>query len=195
MLKKVILTPEGWKLLRTCPCPILIVKQNKSWLNRPVLAAVDLGSPNKSHIELHNKLMQIANTLTFIAKGSLHLVSVYPSPIFSEIHPDSKLPGLTPQIREHYISACNTYEEKYLDLTKENIHLQAGSPELVIPQIAAEIDAAVCVIGTVARTGISGVLIGNTAESILDDLTCDILVIRPDSIASKVEKFMTRMDQ
>jgi nucleotide-binding universal stress UspA family protein len=31
--------------------------------------------------------------------------------------------------------------------------------------------------GTIARTGISGLIIGNTAGSILDQLTCSVLAI------------------
>lgn len=192
-LKRVILTPEDWKLLRTCPCPILIVNENKSWVGRAVLAAVDLGNPDKHHVALHNTLVKVANTLTRIAEGSLHLVSVYPSPIFSEIHPDSHVPGMTPEIKEIYTSACKAYEQQYPALTKENIHLSAGAADIIIPQVAKEIDAAICVIGTVARTGISGVLIGNTAEAILDDLTCDILVIKPESISAELEELIQQI--
>lgn len=192
-LKRVILTPDDWKLLRTCPCPILIVNQSKSWVGRPVLAAVDLGNPNKDHAALHSMLVKVSNTLTRVADGSLHLVSVYPAPISLEIHPESHVPGMTPEIKEIYISACKEYEEQYEALTKENIHLCAGAPDIVIPQIAKQIDAAVCVIGTVARTGISGVLIGNTAESILDDLTCDILIIKPESISAELEQLIQRI--
>lgn len=194
-LKRVVITPEDWKLLRTCPCPILIANQEKTWSNRPVLAAVDLGNPNKSHAALHNAIVKLADTITHIedAGNSLHLVSVYPSPIFSEIHPDSNVPGMTPEIREIYTSACKKYEEQYASLTQENIHLIAGAPDILIPKTAKQIDAAVCVIGTVARTGISGKLIGNTVESILDDLECDVLVIKPDSIDTEVAQLIKQI--
>lgn len=38
------------------------------------------------------------------------------------------------------------------------------------------------VIGTVARTGISGALIGNTAEVVLDQLSGDVLVLKPEDM-------------
>lgn len=192
-LKRVIITPEDWKLLRTCPCPILIVNQDKSWLGRSVLAAVDLGNPDKNHIALHDAIVKLANTLTRVAEGNLHLVSVYPSPIFSEIHPDSNVPGMTPEIKEIYTSACKAFEDQYPALTKENIHLAAGAADIIIPQTAKELDAAVCVIGTVARTGISGVLIGNTVEAILDDLDCDVLILKPDSINEQLAQLIKQI--
>jgi universal stress protein E len=33
--------------------------------------------------------------------------------------------------------------------------------------------------GTIGRTGLSGALIGNTAEHVVDLLQCDILAIKP----------------
>lgn len=194
ILKRAIMTPQDWKLLRVCPCPILIVNQDKPWANRPVLAAVDLGNSNKEHIELHNTLVEVAETLTYVTKGtSLHLISVYPSPIFAEIHPDSKIQGMTSEIKQFYIKACDTFEKEHPRLNKENIHLLAGAADVVIPQVAKDLDASVCVIGNMGRTGASGALMGNTAEAILDDLDCDLLIIKPDSITEALEELMKQI--
>lgn len=194
ILKRAIITPQDWKLLRVCPCPILIVNQDKPWANRPVLAAVDLGSSDKNHIELHNTLVDVAETLTYVAKGtSLHLVSVYPSPIFAEIHPDSKIHGMTSEIKQFYIKACDSFEKAHPRLNKENIHLLAGAADVIIPQVAKDLDASVCVIGNMGRTGASGALMGNTAEAILDDLDCDLLIIKPDSITEALEELMKQI--
>lgn len=40
--------------------------------------------------------------------------------------------------------------------------------------------------GSVARTGIPGFIIGNTAESILGQVQCSVLVIKPDGLISSV---------
>ncbi len=42
---------------------------------------------------------------------------------------------------------------------------------------AKNINADIVVIGSVGRSGISGALIGNTAEKILDEVTADVLVV------------------
>lgn len=63
---------------------------------------------------------------------------------------------------------------------------------MVIPQVAQQLDAAVTVIGTVARTGLSGALIGNTAEIILDALECDVLVLKPDEIIAHLEELVAQ---
>ncbi|MOA43680.1 Universal stress protein E [compost metagenome] len=45
-------------------------------------------------------------------------------------------------------------------------------------------------IGSVARTGLSGALIGNTAEVVLDVLESDVLVLKPDDICDQLEKLL-----
>ena len=52
--------------------------------------------------------------------------------------------------------------------------------------------AAVTIIGTVARTGISGALIGNTAEVVLDALESDVLVLKPQSIIDHLEELANK---
>ena len=49
-------------------------------------------------------------------------------------------------------------------------------------------DAVVTVIGTVARTGLSAALIGNTAEIVIDKLESDVLVLKPEDIVKELEQ-------
>jgi nucleotide-binding universal stress UspA family protein len=35
-------------------------------------------------------------------------------------------------------------------------------------------------VGTVARSGVAGRIIGNTAEAVLSQLPCSMLVVKPD---------------
>ena len=42
------------------------------------------------------------------------------------------------------------------------------------------------IIGTVGRTGISGALIGNTAEVVLDTLESDVLVLKPEEVMDRL---------
>jgi nucleotide-binding universal stress UspA family protein len=41
--------------------------------------------------------------------------------------------------------------------------------------------------GTVARSGTSGILIGNTAERILNSIECSVLALKPDSFVSSIK--------
>jgi len=53
-----------------------------------------------------------------------------------------------------------------------------GPAEFVINNIAKDLEAGVVVLGTVARTGMSGLFIGNTAEAVLEGSSTDVLVVK-----------------
>jgi universal stress protein E len=42
--------------------------------------------------------------------------------------------------------------------------------------------------GAVSRSGLKRLLIGNTAERVLDLLTCDILIVKPAQFADRVPR-------
>ena len=63
-------------------------------------------------------------------------------------------------------------------------HLVRGPPETVIHEQSRELSADVVVMGTVARTGLSGVSIGNTTENIITRLACPILTVKPEGFVS-----------
>ena len=44
----------------------------------------------------------------------------------------------------------------------------------------------VIVMGTVCRTGVAGLLIGNTAEVVLQQAECAVLAVKPDGFLSPV---------
>ena len=43
------------------------------------------------------------------------------------------------------------------------------------------------VMGTVCRTGLAGFFIGNTAESVLQQVNCSVLVLKPEGFVSPVK--------
>jgi universal stress protein E len=61
-----------------------------------------------------------------------------------------------------------------------------GEPEAVIPQFVVDHGVDLIVMGTVARRGIPGLLIGNTAERILRKRPCSVLPVKPDGFISPV---------
>ena len=43
-------------------------------------------------------------------------------------------------------------------------------------------------IGTVGRSGVKGIVLGNTAERVLDTCDCSILTVKPDDYVSPIAK-------
>jgi len=68
----------------------------------------------------------------------------------------------------------------------DQIHLLQGRPELVIPELARNKKIELIVMGTVCRTGVPGLIIGNTAETVLRMVDCAVLTVKPPGFVTPV---------
>jgi nucleotide-binding universal stress UspA family protein len=187
-LKRALLTPDDWKLLRYCPCPVLMVKTERPWQGGNILAAVDVGNADSEHRTLHASIVSHGFDIAALARAELHVISAYPAPMLSAADPTFQLRDT---IEARYRSHCRVFQSEYA-ISDERLHLVEGPADTLIPKIAQELDAVVTVIGTVARTGLSAALIGNTAEVILDSLHSDVLVLKPDDIIDHLETLVAQ---
>ena len=68
----------------------------------------------------------------------------------------------------------------------DNVYLLHGTPDDAIPRFAEDRQTDLIVIGTVGRSGLKDVLIGNTAEDILKAVACSVLAVKPSKFESPV---------
>lgn len=182
-IKRALLTPDDWKLLRYCPCPVLMVKTEAPWTGGNILAAVDVGNADIEHRTLHSSIVNHGYGIASLAEGTLHVISAYPSAMLSAADPDFQLKET---IEARYRNACRKFRDEY-DIPDGQLHIEEGPADALIPRVCHQLQAVVTVIGTVARTGVSGALMGNTAEVILDALESDVLVLKPEDIIEHLE--------
>jgi nucleotide-binding universal stress UspA family protein len=183
-LKKALLTPEDWKLLRQCPSPVLLVKTAGSWKDKVILAAVDVGNSDLEHRHLHDTIIDHGYDIATLAKAHLHVISAHPSPMLSSADPTFQL---SETIQARYREQCKSFQAEF-DIDDEHLHIEEGPADVLIPFMVHKLQAAVTVIGTVARSGLSGALIGNTAEVVLDSVESDVLVLKPQEIEDHLEE-------
>ncbi|WP_079201835.1 universal stress protein [Pseudomonas sp. CC6-YY-74] len=172
---KHLVIPEDWRLLRQSPVPVLLTKTARPWNGGRVLAAMDIENAENQHRDLQGSIMGHAVDLAALIGGSTHAVSAYPATLFSAA--DSSAPRYDGQAA-HCLEASRWFKEEY-QLHDYQLHIGEGPAKALILQIAHQLEIAVTVIGTVARNGLAGMLIGNTAEAILDRLDSDLLVLKP----------------
>ncbi|MBF8720367.1 universal stress protein [Pseudomonas guariconensis] len=175
-LRKALLTPNDWKLLRQCPCAVLMVKSERPWTGGAILAAVDVGNTDEDHRRLHASIVDHGYAIAGLAKGQLHVISAHPSPMLAASDPAYQL---SETIEQRYREACKAFQAEF-DIPDDHLHIAEGPADVLIPYTEKQLDAVVTVIGTVARTGISGALIGNTSEVVLDSLEGDVLVLKSE---------------
>ncbi|TCV99831.1 universal stress protein UspE [Biostraticola tofi] len=187
-LESVIFTPTDWHLLRKCPCPVWMVKDQAWPQGGKALVAVNLSGEDPYHDPLNIKLVEETLALAEqINQTEVHLVGAYPvTPINIAIElPDFDPSVYNDAIRGQHLIAMKSLRQKF-NLDQKFTHVEKGLPEEVIPDLAVHLDAGVVVLGSIGRTGFSAAFIGNTTELVIDHLKCDLLTIKPDDYVSPV---------
>ena len=165
-------TPLDWQLLRRMPCPVLLVKHDMSWQQGTILAAVD-PTAQLADDHLSHDVLRLGSFIAHQAQAHCRVVGAYPPPILSSDAQSQSATTLGANA-EQMISATLAK----LSLASTAPLIGEGPPEYWIPAAAQQEQAKLVVIGTHGREGIAGALLGNTAERILDRLSCDVLVIK-----------------
>ena len=166
----------------------LLVKTSTPWAGKVVLAAIDVGNIDSEHQALHNMIVDHGFDIASLAKAQLHVISAHPSPMLSAADPTFQLKET---IEARYREQCKAFQAEF-DIDDARLHIEEGPADVLIPHAAHKWQAAVTIIGTVARTGITGALIGNTAEVILDAVESDVLVLKPDTLMDQLEELATK---
>ncbi len=192
-------------LLRKCPCPVWIMKPPEKSKYSSILAAVDFDPVNPAATDqvLNREILELASSLALTDSASLHIVHAWEA--FAESTMLSR-GDISLESIYAYAGKQQSLHQKGLDKLGEQmrdwigtdvygrlsprLHLSKGPAKMMIAIVAEGLRADLVVMGTIARTGISGLIIGNTAESILDQLTCSVLAIKPPGFSTPVKLAM-----
>lgn len=186
-LKSVIFTPTDWHLVRKCPVPVLLVKEHGWPANGNIVAAVNVGTEDREHALLNDRITELANDYAHLLSGHVHLANSYPgTPLNIAIEvPEFDPSTYNESVKNHHLEEMENHANRF-HISLDNCHVKEGLPENVIPLVANTLDAELVIIGTVGRVGISAALIGNTAEHVIDALNCDVLAVKPDGFESPI---------
>ncbi len=184
-LQSVIFTPTDWHLIRKCWVPLLLVKDHEWPKDGHILAAINGGSEEQEHQSLNTKITEEALNLGNLIQADVHLVNSYPgTPVNIAIEiPEFDASEYNDAMKNHHWEVMQEHAGKF-NIDDKFLHVEEGLPEEVIEKVTEEIDAELVILGTIGRTGFSALLIGNTAEHVIDRLNCDVLALKPDGYQS-----------
>ncbi|QDT02101.1 Universal stress protein E [Rubripirellula lacrimiformis] len=178
-------------ILRICPCPVWLLKPQAHGDFDQVLAAIDVNSEDQQHVDLNRKILELAYTIAQRDKAQLHVVAAWQLWMEDSIRRHAGDEAVDSIRKDHQAKVHSALDEllqtPYAEADDVHLHLRHGSPAAVIRSVADEVQADLMVMGTVCRTGVAGFLIGNTAETVIPDLTCSLLALKPDGFVSPVE--------
>jgi universal stress protein E len=176
------------ELLRHSPLPVLLVKHSRPYRHPTVLAAVDPTHAHAKPRELDQEILDAGLALTQPMGGKLHAVHAY-APIVMGSAASSVPPNLASRLDGIARAEAKSLFEAALaerDVPRSRRHLVATSPEDAIEQAARRTRADIVVMGALSRSGLKRLFIDNTAERLLDELACDVLVVKPRQFVSHV---------
>ena len=199
-LKNMLFGSTDMHLMRKCPCPVWIIKSTEHQQYRRILAAVDQDPEDAVKDVLNRQILEMSTSLALAEFSELHVVhawrlfgeSTFRSPriAISDAEVDAMVAEEASERRRWLDDLVNTYGAKAdkdaVDYVNPQLHVIKGDAKHIVPTTAQELDVDLIVMGTVARTGIDGFFMGNTAESILTQLDCSVLTVKPPGFISPV---------
>lgn len=175
--------PVDMRLVRNCPCPVWLETASRVVRCQRVLVAVD---PQAEHEELNQVLVEMGVSLTKTNGGQLHVVAAWKVP-----DEDFLATKMKPEAMKRYVDDVRLLAEQSLDALlvgagkpalQSNCHLHKGDPARTILDRVESIQPDVVVVGTVCDTSVHGLLIGNTCDTMLRQINCSVLAVKPDSL-------------
>jgi universal stress protein E len=183
--KAVLFHPTDRHLMRKCPCPVWMIRPEQHHTYRHILAAVDAFPDDEVNAELNRRILDLASSQAVRDDAELHVAHAY--------HVRSKLLLQTDVDIDQYRNAVVALHRERLEallrayqVPSERVHMEEGFPGEVIPAVARRERIDLTVMGTLARVGIPGLFIGNTAERTLDHVDCDVLAVKPKGFVTPV---------
>lgn len=180
-------------LMRKCPCPVWIQKERHQGPYRRLLAAVDVERRDAQSQSLNRLILDLATSLAESEQAELQVVHAWTVPGEASLRGRAFLRMASDEVDELIDREQGRREEAFEELLapyRSRCHFTAelvkGDPRSQIPESAASFRADLVVMGTVGRTGLPGLIMGNVAEDILRQVDGSVLTVKPEGFVSPV---------
>lgn len=184
-------------LLRKCPVPVWLCRPiSHSRQNIRVGVAIDPKNQEPEAEALSKRMLKLSRSLADSCSGELDIISCWDYEFEKYLRgnvwikvPDEEIDDTVLKTKQKHLAMLEKII-KDSDISGTNhIHHLRGNAGEIIPEFVKDKKIDILVMGTVARTGILGFIIGNTAENIVQELTCSILALKPRGFTSPVKLY------
>jgi nucleotide-binding universal stress UspA family protein len=165
-------------VVRYCPCPVMVVKPGSAPTPKIVVAATDAS-------DVGARVVDAAASIAERCGAALHVIHAI------QLSFGAQMKGAETE----FVS------ERRQDLTKAvgaqvaaagfggelQIHAGVTCPTRAVHECEERLRPDLIVMGTVSRTGLAGLVLGNTAERLLGTLDCSLLVVKPEGFTCPLD--------
>lgn len=178
-----VLKQNDWELMLHCARPLLIVRTTAK-ASGPIVAAVDPSHRNDKPAALDIELAKVAATLAAGFNTECHVAHCISDGAFP-------LGLITVKERQRMRRELETTIAALLDkaaVDAAKIHLVDGLAEDALPALVKKLSAGTLVLGALSRRGLQGFVVGNTAERLIHETTCDLLIVKPPGFKARAPR-------
>jgi len=176
-------------LMRKCPCPVWVIKPGKKKQIRKIVAAVDLVDNRQKSKNLSEEIVELAVGVAEREGAKVAVVFAWQHPFESHVKArieSAEYDNIVKAVKESGKEKLERLVSLYPDVDISS-HLVNGTPDKAILKFVEKNDVDLLVMGTLSRAGVPGLLIGNTAEAILNTANCSVVTMKPEGFESPIK--------
>lgn len=185
------LDPTVTHLLRKCPVPVWVVDESHE--EGDVIVALGPDYDDESKL-LNRTLLELGSSLAARKEVELHVVHAW-RVVGESLMLGGRVSLSDAQAKELVAESESAAHDLVSNSIRDvpaaqdaTIHLMRGRPEEKVIQVVDEVRPSVVVMGTVARRGLAGMIIGNTAERVLLTIDASVMAVKPPWFESPVPR-------
>ena len=180
----------GMRLLRKCPCAVWLITPTRIEFQH-VLGCVDTTSDDSLDAELNDEVFKFARSISHYHGGMFsiaHAWSVLSELLLKDRMGQDEFAAMMKANRDRIAIRLDKFLKRHdSSVDAKDVRLVNGEASDVISAFILRNNVDLVVMGTVARSGVSGMIMGNTAEKILDRIACSVLALKPSNFASPIQ--------
>jgi monovalent cation:proton antiporter-2 (CPA2) family protein len=204
-LRERLFGDKDTRLLKTCPCPVLLFRTllPRPYRYRCILAGLYQGEYTAGQWDdrdaVNHKILEHASWLAAVGFAELHIVHVWEAygeqdlrSARSPYHWDADAYVESEQKRNREaLNAClakvrESIAREMLPAFNPVCHMVKGGRREEILRLAASLEADLVVVGTGTRSGLTALILESAAEAVAKGLHCSVLVVKPPGFVTPV---------
>jgi universal stress protein E len=185
---------NDFHIIRKCPKPVWLIRETQVNKVKKIVAAVDLSMEEHTEGRAQNRMiMDIAMAFSQFENATLSVISCWQlygeralrSGLYTKISHE-ELADLIKSEEHEYKKILDLLINEYTGLSIDK-HLLKGLPKTLIPEYVNSNGVDIVVMGTIGRSGIPGLLIGNTSETVLQAINSSVITLKPEDFISPIQ--------
>ena len=149
------------------------------------MAALGAKSASGCPPELDRQILECAARLAGGLKGDLHVVHTYVPIALARARNSGAELATELEVEHSYERSQIEASTSAFGVTPGRVHIEMGTPERRLPDSVMENRADVIIISASLHGRWHRIFVGSTASSVLESLSCDVLVVTPLCSLSK----------